>query len=52
MNYNDIYGFESKLAELAEQAEKNCADAFARIEKTAEYCGAKVLKAFSDNRIS
>lgn len=52
MNYNDIYGFESKLAELADQAEKNCADAFARIEKTAEYCGAKVLKAFSDNRIS
>lgn len=52
MNYNDIYGFERKLAELAEQAEKNCADAFARIEKTAEYCGAKVLKAFSDNRIS
>lgn len=52
MNYNDIYGFESKLAELAEQAEKNCAEAFARIEKTAEYCGAKVLKAFSDNRIS
>lgn len=52
MNYNDIYGFESKLAELAEQAEKNCADAFTRIEKTAEYCGAKVLKAFSDNRIS
>lgn len=52
MNYNDIYGFESKLAELAEQAEKNCSDAFARIEKTAEYCGAKVLKAFSDNRIS
>lgn len=52
MNYNDIYGFESKLAELAEQAEKNCSNAFARIEKTAEYCGAKVLKAFSDNRIS
>ena len=52
MNYNDIYGFDSRLTELAEQAEKNCADAFARIEKTAEYCGAKVLKAFSDNRIS
>ncbi len=52
MNYNDIYGFDSRLTVLAEQAEKNCADAFARIEKTAEYCGAKVLKAFSDNRIS
>lgn len=52
MNYNDIYGFDSRLTELAEQAEKNCAEAFARIDKTAEYCGAKVLKAFSDNRIS
>ena len=52
MNYNDIYCFDSRLTELAEQAEKNCAEAFARIEKTAEYCGAKVLKAFSDNRIS
>ena len=52
MNYNDIYGFDSRLTELAEQAEKNCAEAFATIEKTAEYCGAKVLKAFSDNRIS
>ncbi|MBQ3139502.1 MAG: methionine gamma-lyase family protein [Ruminococcus sp.] len=52
MNYNDIYGFNSRLTELAEQAEKNCAEAFARIDKTAEYCGAKVLKAFSDNRIS
>lgn len=52
MNYNDIYGFDSRLTELAEQAEKNCAEAFAAIGKTAEYCGAKVLKAFSDNRIS
>ena len=52
MNYNDIYGFDSRLTELAEQAEKNCAEAFAAIGKTAEYCGAKVLKAFFDNRIS
>lgn len=52
MNYNDIYGFDSRLTELAEKAEKNCAEAFAAIGKTAEYCGAKVLKAFSDNRIS
>ena len=52
MNYNDIYNFDGRLSELAEQAEKNCAEAFKKIEKTAEYCGAKVLKAFSDNRIS
>ncbi|MCM1530022.1 MAG: methionine gamma-lyase family protein [Alistipes sp.] len=47
-----IYDFPPELMEMAEQAEKNCAEAFGRIEKTAEYCGAKVLKAFSDNRVS
>ena len=49
---NNLYGFDSKLAELAAQAEKNCAEAFARIDSNAEYCGAKVLKAFSDNKVS
>ncbi len=52
MNINKLYNFDSRLMKLAEQAEKNCAEAFVKIEKTAEYCGAKVLKAFSDNRIS
>jgi len=47
-----IYGFSDRLMELAQQAEDNCRDAFARIESTAEYCGAKVLKAFADNRVS
>ncbi len=47
-----IYNFDDKLLELAEQAEKNCTKAFEDIDKTAEYCGAKVLKAFADNRIS
>lgn len=51
-NISKIYDFDPKLMELAEQAESNCTDAFARIEETAEYCGAKVLKAFSDNRVS
>ncbi len=49
---NEIYGFSPKLAELAAKAENACADSFRRIEETAEYCGAKVLKAFSDNRVS
>lgn len=49
---NEIYGFDPRLMELSEKAEKNCADAFADIEKTAEYNGAKVLKAFSDNKVS
>ena len=49
---NEIYGFDGRLTELAAQAEKNCAEAFARIDANAEYCGAKVLKAFSDNKVS
>lgn len=51
-NISKIYNFNNKLLELAEQAEKNCTEAFRSIEETAEYCGAKVLKAFADNRIS
>ena len=52
---NDIkalYNFDDKLMELAEKAEQNCREAFARIDSVAEYCGAKVLKAFADNRVS
>lgn len=51
-NISKIYNFNNKLLELAEQAEKNCTEAFRSIEEIAEYCGAKVLKAFADNRIS
>lgn len=51
-NINKIYNFNDKLLELTEQAEKNCTEAFRNIDETAEYCGAKVLKAFADNRIS
>ena len=52
MNIDKIYNFDSSLMELAEQAEKNCIGVFEKIRKNAEYCGAKVLKAFSDNRVS
>ena len=48
----EIYSFDDKLVELAQQAEENCREAFARIDSVAEYCGAKVLKAFADNRVS
>ncbi len=48
----NIYGFDDRLMELAQQAEENCREAFARIDSMAEYCGAKVLKAFADNRVS
>lgn len=49
---NEIYDFDPRLMALSEKAEENCADAFADIEKTAEYNGAKVLKAFSNNKVS
>ena len=49
---NELYGFSPSLAELAQQAEENCREAFARIDAVAEYNGAKVLKAFSDNKVS
>ena len=52
MNIGELYNFDARLLALAEQAEKNCSEAFSEIEKTAEYNGAKVLKAFSDNRVS
>ncbi|MDE6671779.1 MAG: methionine gamma-lyase family protein [Ruminococcus sp.] len=51
-NLNKIYDFNEKLLEIAEQAEKNCMEAFRRIESIAEYNGLKVLKAFSDNKVS
>lgn len=51
-NLNKIYNFNEKLLEIAGQAEKNCTESFRRIEETAEYNGAKVLKAFSDNKVS
>lgn len=49
---NELYGFSPKLAELAEKAEEACGDSFRRTEENAEYCGAKVLKAFADNKVS
>ena len=49
---SEIYDFDPKLLGLAKQAEENCKAAFERISATAEYCGAKVLKAFTDNKVS
>ncbi|MCM1006776.1 MAG: methionine gamma-lyase family protein [Ruminococcus flavefaciens] len=49
---SDIYNIDERILELGEKAEENCYEAFRRIEQIAEYNGAKVLKAFSDNRVS
>lgn len=48
----DIFGLDNKLADIAQQAEKECEKQFALIEENAQYNGAKVLKAFIDNRVS
>ncbi|MBE6856558.1 MAG: hypothetical protein E7500_03910 [Ruminococcus sp.] len=49
---SEIYNIDERIMELGEKAEKSCAESFERISGTAEYNGAKVLKAFADNRVS
>ena len=49
---SDIYNIDEHILEIGKKAEENCREAFRRIEQIAEYNGAKVLKAFSDNRVS
>lgn len=48
----ELYNINDKILKLGEQAEKNCAQCFKKVDETAEFNGAKVLKAFSDNRVS
>lgn len=48
----ELYNINDKILKLGEQAEKNCAQCFKEIDERAEFNGAKVLKAFSDNRVS
>jgi cystathionine beta-lyase family protein involved in aluminum resistance len=48
----EIYNIDSRILELGEKAEKNCAEYFRQVDETAEYNGAKVLRAFAKNRIS
>ena len=52
MAIHDFFELDPRLEALAEQAEKNCSEIFAQIEKTARHNSAKVLKAFSDNKVS
>ncbi len=48
----ELYNIDERILRLGEEAEKNCAQAFKEIEENAEYNGAKVLRAFSENRVS
>ncbi len=48
----EIYNIDERILKLGEQAEINCAECFRAIDSRAEYNGARVLKAFADNRVS
>lgn len=47
----DFFNIDPRLAALAEKAEQAAEKRFGEINKTAEYNGAKVLKAFIDNKV-
>lgn len=49
---NNLFNIDERIIKLAEKAEKKCTDVFRKIDECAEYNGAKVLKAFAENRVS
>ena len=49
---DNIFGFDEKLLQISQHAEKECEEQFNSIDGIAEHNGAKVLKAFIDNRVS
>ena len=48
----DLFDIDPRLLAVAEQAEKDASARFAELAEIEEYNGAKVLKAFIDNRVS
>ena len=52
MGIRDFFSIDERIERLALQAEEQCAPVFAKIDETARYNAAKVLKAFADNRVS
>lgn len=52
MAIHEFFKIDEKLEKLAEQAELNCSSCFVQIDKTARYNSEKVLKAFTDNKVS
>ncbi len=52
MGIRDFFSIDERIELLALQAEEQCAPVFAKIDETARYNAAKVLKAFADNRVS
>lgn len=49
---NEIYEFDARLTERFAEAEARCADAFRRIDEIAAHNEAKVLRAFTESRVS
>ena len=49
---NNLFNIDERIIKLAEKAEEKCTDVFRKIDECAEYNGAKVLKAFAENRVS
>ncbi len=48
----NFYEFDEKIKKASEVAEKSCKEVFLKIEQIKEYNQLKVLRAFSDNRVS
>lgn len=49
---NSLFNIDERIIKLAEKAEEKCTDVFRKIDECAEYNGAKLLKAFAENRVS
>lgn len=49
---SEFYQIDPALVKLAKTAESRCQENFARIDQVADYNSAKVLKAFTDQRVS
>ena len=47
----NFFNFNENLVELSQMAQKDCEEAFARVEEIKEYNQQKVLKAFIDNNV-
>lgn len=51
-DFSDFFEIDPALKKFAEQAELHCQENFDRIDRIAAYNSAKVLKAFTDQRVS
>lgn len=49
---NSFFDIDKRILDLADEAQKECAEQFAQIDSIAEYNGQKVLAAFINNKVS